>query len=147
MNNFNKSITLVFIVFFGILGCSNKNTNIVQNKNISKIEISYVDLGNYLTPYAISCDYFGNNFFKDNIKKKIITIEKELNEIAFYLNETKQKNKIVKNIDVRFKMIVHYKNKKTDTICGSGNTIKVDRINYLISKKFSSLLYKITETE
>lgn len=147
MNNFNKSIVIVFTILFWILGCSNKKSNVIQNKKVSKIEISYVDLSNYLTPHSISCDYFGNNFFKEDIKKRIIKKEAELNDIESYLNEAKKNNKIVENIDVRFKMIVHYKNKETDTICGSGNTIKVDNINYLISKKFSLLLYKITETE
>lgn len=116
MNNFNKSIILVFTILFGILGCSNKKVNVVQNKNISKIEISYVDLANYLTPYAISCDYFGNKFFKDNIKKKVITGEAEINDIESYLNETEKNNRIVENIDVRFKMIVHYNDKETDTM-------------------------------
>lgn len=146
-NSLTKKVILIFTVFFSMISCSNKKVKVIDNKKITKIEISYVDLFDYLTPIAISCDDFGNKFFEKDIKKKIIIEDEELNAIESYLKETEQINKVVRNIDVRFKMILYSENKVADTICGSGSTIKIDEINYLISKKFSSFLYKITETK
>ena len=143
----NNKIILVVTIFLSMISCSNKKAKKVDKKNTIKIEISYINLADYLTSIAITCDYFGNNIFEKDIKKKTIIKDAELHTMESYLKETKEANKIVENIDVRFKMIVYSDNKVVDTICGSGNTIKIDKVNYLISKKFSSFLYKITETK
>lgn len=143
MKDFNKLKIILYCAFFIVVSCGNK-TQINQDKNITKIEISYVDLTNYLTPYAIPCNYFSFQF-EEYISKKIIINECQISQIEHFIEKSIKNNQKVDNVDVRFKMMVYYKNKNADTICGNGSVINFKGINYLIDKDFSIYLLNLTQ--
>gem|GEM_PF-6955060 len=136
----------IFVFYLIIIACGNKQMKDInyngEANEILKIEFSFEDL-NTLTFAKVTCDEF-ENIFENVIKKRTINNKIEINKIYSNLEETLKENKKTKNLDTRFKMKIIYKNQSERTICGNGRVIKINDINYLISKKFSLLLYEMT---
>ena len=144
MKNIISPNNLFFLIFLiSLTKCINEKKQL--NSNLIRIEITYVDFST-LTFSRVSCNNFEKTFEKVS-KKKVITNKKEINKILSYIEDVIKQNKIVSNLDVRFKMRLIYKNGEEKIICGNGNTIKFGNKKYFITKNFSLLLSKLIESE
>ena len=135
---------LILFNFFCLTGCrDNQKLNKLKlnNFSIDEIVINYQDL-DVETPIRINCEDL-ESYFNKSIKKRVINDSMVIKKIANYINETKNNNKSVSEIDVRFKIIFTYSDGTTKEFCGNEYAIEVDKSNYQLDVKFSSYIKSI----
>jgi len=146
----SKTGILFFAILTIVLACDNiKNKNtakiISKEDNVIELIILYENLTTQ-TFTRIACNELEQTFDKV-LKKKAFKDKSSINEIIESVDRTVRQGNYTDNIDVRFKMILIYQSKKSDTICGNGSVISVKNKNYRVDKEFTNLLKNLTDTE
>ncbi|MCM4173546.1 hypothetical protein DHD32_18920 [Arenibacter sp. TNZ] len=146
----NKIGILFFAVLIITLACNNaKNKDtakiISKEDNVIELIILYENLTTQ-TFTRVACNEL-EQIFDKVLKKKILKDKSSISEITESIDRTVRQGNYTENIDVRFKMILIYQSKKSDTICGNGSVISVKNKNYRIDKDFTNLLKNLTDTE
>lgn len=127
-------------IFLYLLTC---RPNISKGgKKLIKASVFYVD-NDILTPFSISCEQFGIDFFRDHINSFEIDNEEKITELYSFIEKLKGVNKTSKSINVRYKIVFYWNDKSSKLVCGSGSKIFLDNKNYLISRKLSNYIKNI----
>ncbi|WP_338839533.1 hypothetical protein [Flavobacterium ginsenosidimutans] len=137
-------ILLFLFYFFCLTGCENKKKTYehqMDDIRIDKIVINYQDL-DVETPMRIDCEDF-DSYFNNSIKTRVINDFEVTNKLVNYINEAKENNKKVPQIDVRFKMIITYSDGTIKEFCGNDFAIEVDKSNYQIDINFLNYIKSI----
>ncbi len=122
-----------------------KTANQNEFRQIDEIVLTYQDLYT-LTPFRIDRKNF-EEIFSKTLKTKHIQESTEIIKILNFLELTKRENKVVDNLDIRFKMILKYSAKEDEVIYGNGSVLQLNDIKYLIDKDFSEYLLNLTNSK
>lgn len=122
----NKIGILLFAVLIIPLACNNaKNKDaakiISKEDNVIELIILYENLTTQ-TFKRVACNEL-EQIFDKVLKKRILKDKSHISEITESIDRTVRQGNYTDNIDVRFKMILIYQSKKSDTICGNGTIL------------------------
>ncbi len=149
----NKINIYLFLFLIYSVSCCNfrngdkhfdNNPRINEKDIVEKIELQYVEM--YMTTFnRVHCNQFGKIFSKH--EKKTLMDLKEIKEFEFFLNKTIDAKQNKKNIDVRGKAKIYYKDNSIKELCFGLHTLEMDGVKYSISNEFMEYLLILTETE
>ncbi len=143
MINF-KPILLILSFLIPFHGFEGENLDVLSINNIKEIKIIYVNW-QIVTSHSVSCERFEHAFQK-SLKEKNIINKSSIDSLKDFVITTKQKNKYLKSVDTRFKMIIFKdNNENNDTVCGNTQGIHIKGKNYLISNEFSDYIKELLE--
>jgi hypothetical protein len=133
-------IILYFILLLFCTYDSNKQLD------ISYIEIKTVGF-DILTPIDINCDDF-ESYFNSDIIVIYITNTKNIQKILHFVCSLKEDtNTNISNVDTRTKLLIHYNNFTTDTICMDSGNLIINNKPYIVTEEFANYIDETCKKE
>lgn len=116
---------LIILIILNILSCSTP-------KEVAKIEIYKVDFA-MTSIFKIECESFDKHF--NNVKETVVlTKDEEVNKFINLIENIEPDTESYEP-DVRAKVLIHYQNNETDTLCLSDLGMLFNGKSYQVDKK------------